>query len=49
MDGVISPPVAALLKNQTQDSLLDDLSPIGGSSPGNCGVELLLSPMLSVY
>ena len=36
MDDTISPPVAALLKNQNQDNLLEDLSPIGGSSPGNC-------------
>ena len=34
MDDTISPPVVALLRNQTQDNLLEDLSPIGGSSPG---------------
>lgn len=34
MDDTISPPVVALLRNQSQDNLLEDLSPIGGSSPG---------------
>jgi hypothetical protein len=34
VDDAISPPVAALLKNQDQDNLLEDVSPIRGSSPG---------------
>lgn len=34
MDDTISPPVVALLRNQTGDNLLEDLSPVGGSSPG---------------
>ena len=33
MDDTISPPVVALLQNQSEDNLLGDLSPIQGS-PG---------------
>ena len=34
LDDAISPPVAALLQNQTEDTLLEDLYPSAGSAPG---------------